>query len=120
MAADIVVVHDASDFPGSRNEEAPLASKCSSSQLSSTTTLNIVGRDRMARRLNNIDAASATTEDLPCGDQLFPFTVVRVRRPAKAGANTPSSALAEETTYTGYENLGASGTRCSRPASRCW
>lgn len=53
----------------------------------------------------------------PLRDQLFPFVVVRVRSPAKAGANTPSSALADETTYTGYENLGAPATRCSRPAS---
>jgi hypothetical protein len=69
-------------------------------------------------QLNTMDAASATTEDpVPCGAQLFPFMVARVRSPAKAGANTPSSALAEETTYTGYENLGAPATRCSRPAS---
>jgi hypothetical protein len=119
MAADIVVVHDASDFLDRATKKRPWRQV-----LFVATQLHDHfehrGRDRMARRLNNIDAASATTEDLPCGDQLFPFTVVRVRRPAKAGANTPSSALAEETTYTGYENLGASGTRCSRPASRCW
>jgi hypothetical protein len=34
-------------------------------------------------------------ESVRRGDQLLPFTVVRVRSPASAGANTPSSALAE-------------------------
>jgi hypothetical protein len=68
--------------------------------------------------VSDMDVTSAMTGDpAPCV-QLFPFFVVRVRSPARAGANTPSSALAEQTTYTGYENRGAPDTRCSRPASR--
>jgi hypothetical protein len=68
--------------------------------------------------VSDMDVTSAMTGDpAPCV-QLFPFFIVRVRSPARAGANTPSSALAEQTTYTGYENRGAPDTRCSRPASR--
>ena len=64
---------------------------------SATTSFGRRRRDRThACRLNDMNATSAMDDRTRCScDQLFPFFVVRLRSPASAGANTPSSALAE-------------------------
>ena len=88
MAANIVLIHDDSDFLDRATkalqavESAPLSAHDARSTLRTTRQIEIL----ITRRLNNIDAAHSSRthqKTLPCGDQLFPFTVVRVRSPAK-------------------------------------